>query len=144
MKSFLRLPYRLKFIAIKAVLMAPRIKRRLNIDDYKAATVWLNRRRQPAVEDLQASVRIARVAQAAIARIPGSHNCLTRSLTVWWLIGGDQSARVRLGVGAENGGSRLKFHAWVEKDAVVINDAADVGARYSAFSSPTTSAMEFD
>jgi hypothetical protein len=85
----------------------------------------------------------ARIAQRAIGKMPGSYNCLTRSVTIWWLLGGDGLATIRFGVGRkdENG---LIFHAWVEMDDVVVNDDADIAAHYAPFSSPAPPNARFD
>ena len=86
LRRFLRLPHRLQRLATVVLFMAPRVNRRVRKAGYEATTDWLNRREQPTVEDLDKAIRTARIAQTVTAHMPGSYNCLTRSLIVWWLI----------------------------------------------------------
>ncbi len=143
MKYFLRLPFPLKRVVFSAALMAPRIKRRVQRHGYEATTRWLAARRKPVVTEAKDAIAIASIAQLTTVRVPGSYNCLTRSLLVWWLVGGDNSAHIRFGVIPDDG-SGFNFHAWVEKEGVVINDAADVASHYTPFTMPLPSAIKFD
>ncbi len=58
--------------------------------------------------------------------------CLTRSVTLWWLLRrrGIEST-VRIGVRTANGG--LEAHAWVERNGEVLNDSGDVGKQFAPF-----------
>ena len=69
---------------------------------------------------------------AAAQYAPFSATCLHRTLALWWLLRrrGIESD-VRIGtVRTETG---LAAHAWLERDGVALNDAADVGERFAAF-----------
>lgn len=75
---------------------------------------------------------LARLVDAAARRLPGHPACLTRSVTLWYLLRRRAlPAALRLGVRKAEG--RLEAHAWVELGGEVVNDSADVGARFPAF-----------
>ena len=143
MRYFIRLPGNLKRVAATTLLMAPQVKRRIHRNGIPATMAWLNKRQQPAVVSPEHAAEIAHIAQSTTARMPGSYNCLTRSLLVWWLVGGDEAATIRFGVnpGDEDG---FKFHAWVEVRAVVINDSWDVSEGYLPFEGGPFSVSDFD
>lgn len=59
-------------------------------------------------------------------------NCLQRSLIVWWLLrSAGLASELRIGVRKEPG--KLEAHAWIERDGRVINDYADIAARFTPF-----------
>jgi hypothetical protein len=142
-KYFMQLPYSLKRVAATTALMAPQVKRRVHRDGIAATTKWLNGRKRPSIASTSEAANIAHIAQTVTSRMPGSYNCLTRSLVVWWLVGGDDSATIRFGVSPDQA-SGFKFHAWVEKGDVVINDAQDVAQSYLPFGDGPPSAADFD
>ena len=79
---------------------------------------------------------LGRLVNAVAWRLPGRPACLTRSVTLWWLLrrrGID--SEIRIGVRRADG--RLEAHAWVELEGVVLNDAQDVGERFAAFEGET-------
>lgn len=143
MRYFTQLPRSLHRVAWSTAHMAPRVKRRVRRKGYEATTKWLDERSRPVVTSVPDARAIAVIAQTVTARMPGHYNCLTRSMVVWWLVGGDQSAYIRFGVSPDPPAA-FKFHAWVEKDDVVINDTDDVASRNSPFLSPPSKAMGFD
>ena len=78
----------------------------------------------------------ARMMQVAGRRYPFRiTNCLTQSVTVWWLLrrAGIESD-LRIGVRKE--ANQLKAHAWVEYQGHVLNDMADNRSRFSPFHRP--------
>ncbi len=70
--------------------------------------------------------------EIAARHTPVRPTCLTRSVTLWWLLGrrGIEST-VRIGVRAVDG--LLEAHAWVERGGQVVNDRKDVGEEFAAF-----------
>ena len=143
LRYFAQLPRPMQRVAWSTLHMAPRVKRRVRKKGYEATTQWLDQMRRPVVTSVDNATAIAGIAQITTARMPGRYNCLTRSLVVWWLLGGDRSAHIRFGVSPDPAAA-FQFHAWVEKDGVVINDTDDVAARYAPFAKPPSSAMGFD
>ena len=74
------------------------------------------------------STLVDRVAEV----LPGRQNCLTRSLTLAWLLrDGGLQPLLRLGVRRDDG--VLLFHAWIELDGQVVNDLPEIGNRFTAF-----------
>ncbi len=73
---------------------------------------------------------------------PYSGNCLSRSLTLWWLLR-QQGLESQLRIGVSNAAGRFEAHAWIEYQGVVINDRPDVGEHFGAFDLPAGSAVPF-
>ena len=70
----------------------------------------------------------------AIAARRGIHpgNCLSRSVTLWWLLRRRRIAsELRIGVRKE--GETLLAHAWVEQHGRPLNDSEAVCRRYAVF-----------
>jgi Transglutaminase-like superfamily len=89
--------------------------------------------------DLMHARALARMVEAAARCGAYRAKCLTRSLTLCYLlrrrgIDGD----LRIGVRKER--DRLHAHAWVELRGVVLNDGADVHERFAAFDRGTLAA----
>ena len=83
----------------------------------------------PGIEELK---NLARLVNAAANHSPIRAACLTRSLTLWWLlrrrgIAGD----LRIGVSNDTG--EFEAHAWVEYEGTVINDSVASVQRFAAF-----------
>lgn len=85
--------------------------------------------------------RLARLVDGAARLGPANANCLERSLVLWWLLRRrGLSSELRIGVrrrpGSPSGAGTLDFHAWIEHDGAVVNDASDVRARFATFDRP--------
>jgi hypothetical protein len=89
---------------------------------------------QPAAPELQvaSAVRTARLVRAANRRSVRPAACLSRSLTLWWLLR-RRGIESQLRLGVRKGGEGLEAHAWVELAGRVVNDAADVARQYAPF-----------
>ncbi len=83
-----------------------------------------------------------RVVAIAARYAPYRGNCLSRSLTLWWLLLG-QGIQTDLRIGVTWPPGQFEAHAWIEYQGVVINDRQDVGRRYSAFDRPINSSARF-
>ena len=76
--------------------------------------------------------RSARLVQGAAGINPLPSSCLSRSVTLWWLLRRrGVPAEIRLGV--QTGEDGLAAHAWVEVDGRPVNDATAPGERFAAF-----------
>jgi Transglutaminase-like superfamily len=81
-----------------------------------------------ALQPHRVSTLVDRVADV----LPGTQNCLIRSLTLAWLLrDGGRQPLLRLGVRRDDG--VLLFHAWIELDGQVVNDLPEIGDRFAAF-----------
>ena len=86
---------------------------------------------------------IAQIVERAARAAPLHVSCLTRSLTLWWLLLRCQTAS-ELCIGVRKSKGRFEAHAWVEQRGVVLNDAPDIAAHYAAFDSAAINrAMEW-
>jgi hypothetical protein len=112
---------------VTAVRMTPRIARSLKLDGYARTRAWLENLEPPDFGD-ELPVATLRRADKAIRVLPWSMKCLERSLAIWWIAG--ERAVIRLGVAPASGGEEHRFHAWVERDGVVVNDARDIASEF--------------
>lgn len=75
---------------------------------------------------------LARWVDAAARRGVYSGTCLSRSMTLLWLLRRERIAgQLRIGVRMVAG--QLDAHAWVEVDSQPVNDQPDVSRRYAAY-----------
>lgn len=75
----------------------------------------------------------ARMVQVAGRRYPFRiTNCLTQSVTVWWLLC-RRGIESDLRIGVRKEATQLKAHAWVECQGHVLNDTADTYGQFSPF-----------
>jgi hypothetical protein len=82
--------------------------------------------------DCRQGLRTARLVRLAARRGLVRGNCLSQSLTLWWLLRRQGvGCELRIGVCVQAG--QLAAHAWVEQTGVVLNDNADVWERFSPF-----------
>ena len=88
-------------------------------------------RQRAAVSEAQ---RLAWMVKVAAMYGPWPANCLQRSVVLWWYLRiRALDADLRIGVRRDHEHGGLDFHAWVEHDGLVLNDAADVRLRYATF-----------
>jgi hypothetical protein len=119
-----RLDRRVVFTALR---MAPRVSAALHSDGYANARDWLSRQESPGFEAPLTDETLSR-ADKAIRLVHRRMKCLARSMTIWWLAG--DGATLRLGVSAVSDDGDHRFHAWVERNGVVINDSPRVEAEF--------------
>ena len=82
--------------------------------------------------------QVAYLVLGAARRGPWKANCLQRSLVVWWALRArGETADLRIGVRKVTA-SAPQFHAWVDLNGQVVNDAEDEVATYVAFDRPIT------
>ncbi|MHB8753385.1 MAG: lasso peptide biosynthesis B2 protein [Candidatus Acidiferrales bacterium] len=67
-------------------------------------------------------------------------NCLSKSITLWWLLR-RRGIPVRLRLGARRTVDQFEAHAWVEMNGRVVNDSEDVRTKYSLFKGAATDEM---
>lgn len=81
---------------------------------------------------LETASLLTRCVSRASSHGPYAGNCLSRSLTLLWLL---RAAGVagELRVGARTADGRLEAHAWVEFEGKALNDAETVGSRFAPF-----------
>jgi transglutaminase superfamily protein len=82
----------------------------------------------------------SRMLDAASRRGVVRGNCLSRSMTLWWLLR-RRGIPAQLRIGARKIGNQLEAHAWVEVAGRAVNDSDDVQIRYAPFAGPTAGKM---
>ena len=97
---------------------------------------WADRRRAHSrageADPVQPIVRaVARAGQLA----PYRGNCLSRSLTLFWLLR-RRGLNAHLQLGARVRDGHFEAHAWVERDGIILNERADVADRFAPFPTP--------
>jgi hypothetical protein len=96
----------------------------------------------PASGGLQAAMDTWRRVQFVARHGPYGGNCLSRSLTLWWLLR-RQGVVSELRIGASKASGRFEAHAWIEYQGAVINDRPDVRERYGVFNLPAGTTVPF-
>ena len=116
--------------------LLPAIAASLRVFGLRRVSRFLSRHpvaaRGPAPSDVEPATSSGRLVNAVAARLPGRPACLTRSVTLWWILrrrGIDSTLRI----GVRTADGRLEAHAWVELGGVVLNDRQDVGQQFAAF-----------
>lgn len=88
--------------------------------------------RQVAADESRSIRRTLQLMRLVIRFAPHRGNCLSQSLTLWWLLQCQGIASdVRIGV--RSVGDHFQAHAWVEVQGQPLNDMQDVKSRYMAF-----------
>jgi hypothetical protein len=62
----------------------------------------------------------------------GQPSCLQKSLALWWLLR-QQGTASSVRIGAQKAGGKFQAHAWVERDAVALNEPLEAHRHYAAF-----------
>jgi len=106
---------------------------RLRASGFRAAQAWgqarAGRRATTPADSRLISRQVVHAVDRAARALPGSPNCLVRSLTVWTMLAA-RGVASDLRFGARRQAGQTEAHAWVEVDGRVINDSPDVGERF--------------
>lgn len=140
LNKFRRLPLRERWLLVQSLVLLPFTALAMKVFGFRRC-VNLLRRLTPQPEtgvgaEPQADVSRAR-AHARLVGIAARHGlvratCLSRALTLWWLLRRQGIASdLRIGVRKKEG--RLEAHAWLEHHGVVLNDSPEVHEEYAAF-----------
>lgn len=135
--AFLELPPQERRALIESAAAMPLVQVSLGLIGFKRTFGVLSRGaelfgRPAETFSMEQARRLARLVGAASRYGLVEGSCLSRSLTLWWLL---RTRRIdgRLCVGVRPGDRGPESHAWIELDGVPINDSLDVRARFSAF-----------
>ena len=124
-------------LLLQAALLLPVCWIALRALGLRRLQAWIDR--LPAIRQTQ-SLRVAPSAIGALVNIagryaPGPSTCLTRSLLLRWLLRGRGiCSELRIGVRLQQG--EFQAHAWVEHQGRPINEAEDIGLRFSPIDTP--------
>jgi hypothetical protein len=106
------------------------------------ARAWRPRAGESGEAELKRAWATAQLLAMAVRRAPYRGNCLSRSLTLWWLLLG-QGIRTELRIGVNRPAGQFEAHAWIEYQDVVLNDRQDVAQRFTMFERPINSDARF-
>jgi hypothetical protein len=123
-----------KWMFLSALMLLPLFWLGLRVFGLARLQAWIDH--SPLVQQTSLSVTelkgIGALVNSAAHYAPGPVSCLTRSLLLRWLLRRRGIASdLRIGVQLVQG--RLDAHAWVEYEAMPINDTPDVAQRFAAF-----------
>jgi hypothetical protein len=123
-------------LLLQALVLLPLIHGALRLFGFKRAIATLNRvstRESNALDGAQRQAwRTSQLVRSAARRGLVSGNCLSRSLTLWWLLRHQGiTSELRIGVRKEPG--QFLAHAWVEFMGHPLNERGDVRQQYTAF-----------
>ena len=91
----------------------------------------------PGQARMQEARHVAHLIDVAARRGLWRANCLQRSVTLWAALRRlGIASDLRIGVRRAPDAPGMQFHAWVEIDEEVLNDASDVRTSYAAFDQP--------
>jgi hypothetical protein len=117
------------------MLMLPLTRLGLRFKGLSFTQRWLGARMRDirSGDDTTEAIRYARAVRLAAEHGAGETVCLPRSLVLWALLRRrGMKAELRIGVSVASIGPR-RFHAWVEHNGTVVNDAPNVAEHYLPF-----------
>lgn len=137
LKRFLDLPAPDQWVVLQAGVALPLLATRLRLTGFQKLRKRIESTTlgtDPAATDLpfeDQADRIGLLVGAAARNGAFRGTCLTRSLTLLWLLRRHGiEADLRIGVKSE---AEFEAHAWVELDGRPLNDSADVAERFDPF-----------
>lgn len=128
------LPRGERWLLLEAFVGLPLVALALRVSSLRRVVTmlgWSLPRSLPYDDETRAR-RAADLVDVAARRGLYPGNCLSRSVTLWWLLGRRGIANT-LRIGVRREGPVLLAHAWVERAGRPLNDSEAVCARYAAF-----------
>jgi len=136
-----------QLLFLRALAMLPLVSLSLRLRGFQPTRTTLQKSLSPSNEQVGADSAdqlvylTACMVQAADRHGLTHPSCLTKSLTLWWLLGRQGiTSRLRIGIRKENG--RLEAHAWVEREGIALNEPEERHRHYSAFDAALASLPE--
>ena len=140
--KWLRWPWTDRWIVIQAMVLLPIVALGVRLAGYQRVRHWMGwtltqsenagARNELTQSEVEQATKIGWLVNVAARRGIYRANCLTRSLTLWWLL-------ARRGIvsdivfGTRIAKTELRAHAWVQCRDTVINDHQGVAERFRAF-----------
>ena len=106
------------------------------LERWLAATSPTPRPSGPEAECERVLTRTTNVVDVAARRGAVYGTCLSRSLTLWWLLRW-QGVSTALNIGVRRAAGLFEAHAWLEHEGRVINDQSDIGREFTPFDPET-------
>jgi Transglutaminase-like superfamily len=122
-----------KFLLLQALFLLPVNVLGLRVFGFRrwqAALEKLLAKRQPnsAIATAPDIARVVNLASAQMFRAV----CLPRSMTLWWMLG-RRGIASELRIGVRKEADIFTAHAWLECQGIILNDSAEVGTDFTAF-----------
>jgi hypothetical protein len=125
-------------LLVEAAGMLPLVAVSVRVLGIRPSIAWLGRLsgllspRSPAGDSPARARSTKRLLE--VASLLGIHrgSCLSRSITLWWLLR-RQGIASALKIGVRKDEGALDAHAWVEHEGAAVNDRLDRLQRYVAF-----------
>lgn len=124
-----------RLVLLHALWLLPTIHLLVYLFGFRRAVAFARRLghgRWNLLENQSTAARITYLAQLAARRGVAHGNCLSQSLTLWWLLRRHGIAS-DLRIGVRKAGEGLEAHAWVELDNIPLNDRRNVQSYYATF-----------
>lgn len=134
------LPQADRHVALALVALLPAVAVGLRLFGLRRVCRFFSRWQGPKLPleplPLDRAAAMGLLVNAVARRLPGHPACLSRSVTLWWLLL-RRGTRADVRIGVRNASGTIRAHAWVELSGVVLNDSQDVGQRFAAFEGAT-------
>ncbi len=125
-----------RHLALGLVALLPSVAAAIHIFGLQRVCRFLSRHppigEGAGAPDVTGAREAGRLVNAAASRIPGRPNCLTRSVTLWWILR-RRAIDSALRIGVRTAAGHLEAHAWVELAGLVLNDHPDIAQRFAPF-----------
>jgi hypothetical protein len=135
-RKWLDLPAQDRRLVLQLVALLPSVAAAIRIFGLRRVCRFLSRHavvsQGVGAPDVQGAREAGRLVNAAAFGLPGRPNCLTRSVTLWWVLR-RRAIDSALRIGVRTAGGHLEAHAWVELAGLVLNDAADIAQHFAPF-----------
>lgn len=139
-RAFCQLAWRDRLLVMQAALAIPLVAIGLRVLGFRQLQKCLAGRRSRVlpvptadVSERQARARtVARIVLAVGSTWPFRVACLSRSVTLWWLLR-RQGIDSQLRIGVRKQAQGIEAHAWVELEGVVVSETGDLWREYSPF-----------
>lgn len=135
-KSFFSLNRQERGVVARSILLLPISRLMTRLLGYKAWHKALLNRRGPQKIDFAAKDGRAygSLVNDTSYSLPGSYNCLQRSLVLQYLLQKKYGVgELRIGVASDSVG--IRAHAWVEMNGEVVNDSPAITEQFAPFDS---------
>lgn len=132
-----------RWLLAQAIVVLPMMRMALRLMGFKRTHLTLRRLRPIRGKEegatrrsMEEAARAAQLVYAAARHGLLDRNCLTQSLTLWWLLR-RRGIESEICIGVRKVGDGLEAHAWVEHSGNVLGDHQDVGRHFTPLASTT-------
>lgn len=138
---FLALPPADRRLFLQAAIALPFVRTALRVFGFSRCHAGLHQlapvsvRSAAAAPRLDDVARLARLVRAAARLTLVDRDCLTESLTIWWLLR-RRGLESDIRIGVRKGGGKLDAHAWVEWAGTALDEDRDIAQTFPPLMRP--------